>query len=151
MGAAPVISYNYGKNDRTQLRKVFSICIRFITLISIFIFGTAFVCGSSLVGIFSAKGTAVYEIARSGFPIFSFSFLFCGLNIFTSAAFTALSDGKRSAILSFLRTFGLITILLITLPKLIGVAGVWLAVPAAELLTMAVSLIFLKTRLPFST
>ena len=57
--------------------------------------------------VFAEKGTPVYEIARNGFLIFPFSFLFCGLNIFTSATFTALSNGKLSAILSFLRTFGL--------------------------------------------
>lgn len=142
MGAAPVISYNYGKDDPIQLKNVISICLRFIIFLSISICGTALVCGSSLIGIFSAKGTPVYEIAQNGFLIFSFSFLFCGWNIFTSAAFTALSDGTSSAVLSFLRTFGLITVLLLTLPDLIGVTGVWLAVPAAEMLTMIVTLFF---------
>lgn len=142
MGAAPVISYNYGKNDRIRLKNVISICLRFILSLSIFICGTALVFGSSLIGIFSAKGTPVYEIAQNGFLIFSFSFLFCGWNIFTSAAFTALSDGTSSAVLSFLRTFGLITVLLLTLPDLMGVTGVWLAVPAAEMLTMIATLFF---------
>ena len=34
--------------------------------------------------------------------------------------------------------------LLLTLPNLIGVVGVWLAVPIAELFTMIVAVIFLK-------
>lgn len=144
MGAAPVISYNYGKQDGKQLKNVFSICMRFIVFISISIFAIAFIFGSPLVHIFSEKGTPVYEIARNGFLIFPFCFLFCGVNIFTSAVFTALSNGKLSAILSFLRTSGLITVLLLTLPKLLGVTGIWLAVPIAELITMIVSLVFLN-------
>lgn len=144
MGVAPIISYQYGKRDGVQLKKVVSICVRLVILISIFIFGIAIVFGPSLVGIFSAKGTPVYEIARHGFLIFPFGFLFCGLNIFTSATFTALSNGKVSAILSFLRTFGLITVLLLALPHFIGVAGVWLAVPIAEFVTMMVAILFLK-------
>ncbi len=144
MGVAPVISYNYGKSDCVQLKKVFSICLRCIMFISAIIFGTAFLFCPYLVGVFAAKGTPVYEIARNGFLIFSFGFLFCGLNILTSATFTALSNGRLSAILSFLRTFGLIMMLLLTLPNLIGVVGVWLAVPIAELLTMIVAVIFLK-------
>ena len=144
MGTAPVISYNHGKQDGKQLKNVFSICMRFIIVVSVSVFAAAFLFGSPLVGIFSDKGTPVYEIARNGFLIFPFSFLFCGLNIFTSAAFTALSNGKLSAILSFLRTFGLITVLLLTLPNFLGVTGVWLAVPAAELITMIVALIFLN-------
>ncbi len=143
MGTAPVISYNYGKQDTQQLKNVFHICMRFILFSSASVFAAAFLFGSPLVGIFLEKGTTVYEIARNGFLIFPFSFLFCGLNIFTSAAFTAFSNGTLSAILSFLRTFGLITVLLLTLPKLIGVTGVWLAVPVAEGLTMIVSLVFL--------
>lgn len=114
MGAAPVISYNYGKQDEKQLKNVFCICMRFIAFVSISVFTIAFIFGSPLVGIFTEKGTPVYEIARNGFLIFPFSFLFCGLNIFTSATFTALSNGKLSAILSFLRTFGLITVLLLS-------------------------------------
>lgn len=144
MGVAPVISYNYGKQDGKQLKNVFSICMRFIIFVSVSVFLMAFIWGSPLVCIFSEKGTPVYEIARKGFLIFPFNFLFCGLNIFTSAAFTALSNGKLSAILSFLRTFGLIIVLLLTLPNLLGVTGVWLAVPIAELITMIVALIFLN-------
>lgn len=117
--------------------------MRFIVFVSVTVFAVAFIFGPPLVGIFTEKGTPVYEIARNGFLIFPFSFLFCGLNIFTSATFTALSDGKLSAVLSFLRTFGLITVLLSTLPNIWGVTGVWLAVPVAELITMMVSLFFL--------
>jgi len=144
MGVAPIISYNYGKNDSAQLKKVISDGVRFIIFSSVFVFGTAFVSGSALAGIFSEKGTPVYEIVRDGFRIFSFAFLFCGGNIFTSAVFTALSNGKASALLSFLRTFGLITILLLVLPDLLGVTGVWLAVPAAELLTGMVAIGLIK-------
>ena len=143
MGVTPVISYNYGKQDNARLKKVFSICMRFIILVSIVIFGMAIAFGSPLVSLFSEKGTYVYEIARRGFLIFPFSFLFCGMNIFTSATFTALSNGKLSAVLSFLRTFGLIFVLLLILPEFMGVTGVWLAVPIAELFTMVVALAFL--------
>ncbi|MCI8566913.1 MAG: MATE family efflux transporter [Lachnospiraceae bacterium] len=143
MGVAPVISYNYGRQDEKELKNVFSICMRFLVVVSVLIFAAAFLFASPLVGVFSEKGTPVYEIARSGFLIFPFGFLFCGVNIFTSAAFTALSNGTLSAVLSFLRTFGGITVLLLTLPKLWGVTGVWLAVPIAELLTMIVALVFL--------
>ncbi len=144
MGVAPVISYNDGKQDRVQLKKVFSICLRFLIFISVFIFGLSYFFGASLVGCFSERGTPVYEIAGKGFPVFSFSFLFCGLNIFTSSTFTALSNGKASAIVSFLRTFGLILVLLLILPEFLGVEGVWLAEPIAELLTMIVSLVLSK-------
>ncbi len=143
MGAAPVISYHYGGRNEKELQNVFSLCMRFVAAVSVSVFAAAFFFASPLVGVFAGRGTPVYEIARDGLRIFSFGFLFSGVNMFTSAAFTALSNGKLSAILSFLRTFGGITVLLLTLPRLLGVTGVWLAVPAAELLTMIVAFLFL--------
>lgn len=88
-------------------------------------------------------GTPVCEIARQGFLIFPISFLFCGLNIFASATFTALSNGKISAIISALRTFVFISVALLILPQFFDVLGVWIAVPLAELLTTFVSLAFI--------
>ncbi|MCB7318813.1 MATE family efflux transporter [Lacrimispora sp. 210928-DFI.3.58] len=144
MGVAPIISYHYGGGDNLRLKKIFRICLRFISVVSVVIFLLSLVFASPLVAVFSPKGTQVYEIARKGFCIVPFSFLICGFNIFTSAAFTALSNGKLSAILSFLRTFGLITIFLLILPVWMGVTGVWLAVPAAEFMTFIAALILIR-------
>ena len=77
--------------------------------------------------LFAEGSSAVYQIAAEGFSIFSYSFLFCGLNIFTSAMFTALSNGRVSAVLSFLRTFGLLAGGILLLPRIWGITGVWLA------------------------
>lgn len=144
MGVSPVISYQLGAQNHRNLSRIMSICLTFIVSVSVFIFALSMTFGSALVTVFSPAGTPVYEIAAKGFPAFSFSFLFCGVGIFASAAFTALSDGKTSAFISFLRTFGLITLFLMILPDRLGVLGVWLSVPAAELAAMAVSIFCLK-------
>ena len=57
--------------------------------------------------------------------------------------FTAFSNGKISAMLSILRTFIFFIIGMIILPRLMGVNGVWLVVPFAEITTMIVSYIFI--------
>lgn len=143
MGVAPIISYNYGSRNNIQLKYIFKICILFISVASLLVFVFSMVCSSTIVEIFSQKGSNVYEITRSGFYIFSFSFLFCGYNIFTSSMFTALSNGKISAILSFLRTFVFITIDLLTLPSVLNIDGIWLAVPIAEILTLFLTVSFI--------
>ncbi len=53
MGVAPVISYNYGKQDKKQLKNVFCICMRFIMFVSISAFAVALIFGSPLVSIFA--------------------------------------------------------------------------------------------------
>lgn len=146
MGVAPVISYNFGANNYYGLKKIYKICISFIFVGSLFIFALSFINGNSLVRLFTGTNEAVYKIAINGFMIFVFSFLFSGFNIFSSAIFTALSNGKLSALISFLRTFGFIMIGLLLMPQFIGITGVWLAVPIAEILTLCISL-YLNFRL----
>lgn len=140
MGVAPIISYNYGSENIKQLKKVVRICFCFILAISVFVFMFSFFTGESIAKIFAENNENVFEITKNGFSIFSFSFLFSGCNIFASALFTALSNGKVSATISFLRTFGFILIFLLVLPRFLEVRGVWLAIPIAELLTLMLTL-----------
>lgn len=146
MGVAPIISFNYGAKNHGKLRKIYKICVTFITISSLLIFILSFSNGNNLVQLFTGTNKNVYKIATNGFSIFVFSFLFSGFNIFSSAIFTALSNGKVSAIISFLRTFGFIMLGLIVMPKYFGITGVWLAVPIAELLTLCIS-VFLNRKL----
>lgn len=143
MGVAPVISFNYGARCRLRLKNLYRICLRFIAASSAAIFLASLLFGPRLVALFAGSETIVYDIAVPGFLLFSFSFLFSGMNIFSSSTFTALSNGRISALISFFRTFGFIMLCLLILPALIGVNGVWLAVPVAELLTFGVSAYFL--------
>lgn len=136
MGIAPIISYNYGSGNIKRLKKIVRICFYFITGISIFVFLFSMFYRKNIARIFAGNNKNVFEIIKMGFSIFSFSFLFSGYNIFASSLLTALSNGKLSAIISFLRTFGFITIFLLILPKFLKATGIWLAVPFAELLTL---------------
>lgn len=139
MGVAPVIGFNYGNHDAAKQKKVVTISIGFILAASVLMFLASVLAGPCIVGVFAKDDPEVYRIAAEGFRIFSYSFLFCGLNIFTSAMFTALSNGKLSALLSFLRTFGLLAGGILLLPRIWGVTGVWLAVPAAESIMFLIS------------
>lgn len=78
--------------------------------------------GDAVVTVFARRGTMVWQLASHGFSVFAMGFLFSGLNIFSSALFTALGNGKVSAVISFVRTFGLIITSLLILPALLGVA-----------------------------
>ena len=143
-GVSPVISFNYGSKNHNQLKQVFRTSLIFTAVTSLATFLLAQITGSLVVGVFARPGTAVYTLARHGFTIFAFSFLFSGLTIFASALFTALSDGRISAVISFVRTFGLIITSLLVLPFLIGIDGVWLAIPIAEFGGVILSIYYMK-------
>ena len=52
MGVGPVLSYYDGKQDREQLKSVFSLSMRFVLFASVIVFVIAFLFGPSLVQIF---------------------------------------------------------------------------------------------------
>ena len=148
-GIAPIISFKYGTGDRRQLKKLFWHSIIFLSMSA--------VCANLLihwtigpaVSIFAPAGSAVYRITVAGFVMYSPAFLIMGFSIFASALFTAFSDGKTSAILSFSRTFLFIIGAILIFPHVFGKIGIWTAVPVAEglgLLTAITSLIAKRKR-----
>lgn len=141
MGVAPVLSFQAGRGDRAKMRSLLRVGLRLIAGSSVAVFAAALRFDAPLTSLFAPEGTPVYAIAREGLRILPFGFLFCGVNIFASASLTALGDGRRSALLSSLRTFVLTSLLLLTLPRLFGVTGVFLAVPIAEAATCSLAAI----------
>lgn len=146
MGVAPVISYNYGRDHRVLLRRIFKICVGFISVSSVVITVIALLSAPFIVQIFTPVETETYAIAKEGFFLFSINYIFAGINIFASSMFTAFSDGKTSAIISFVRTFVLLVLNILLLPAVLGVTGIWLAVPAAEFFTVFLSLFYFRKK-----
>lgn len=143
MGVAPVISYKYGAQDTDQLKKIIRFCLMFVAVCSL----GAYVLSRLTIGLcltlFTGADTAVYTITMEGFPLYAVSFLFMGVGIFASSMFTAFSNGTVSAVISFARTFVFLVGMLLLLPRILKEPGIWLAVPAAELLGLLVSVGFL--------
>ncbi len=143
-GMAPLVSYNFGAKNRENIKAIFRLSIRIVCLFAAIVLLCAEVFAANLVAVFVPYGSNVHTLATEGLHIFALGFLFSGINIFSSALFTAFSNGKISALISFLRTFVCITIALLTLPHLLGITGVWLAVPLAELVAFMLVLYLLK-------
>lgn len=142
-GVAPRISYSYGSRDEVQLKKIVKYSYITISIFAVLSFVISNVISETLIAAFSAKGSSIFNITLEGFIIFSLGFLVSGLNIFTSGMFTAYSNGKVSAMLSFMRTLVLFVIGIIILPYIFGVNGVWLVVPFAEFITSILGIIYI--------
>lgn len=137
--AAPIISFNYGSKDTAYLKKLFRYCMAIIGSSTLLMIAGSLILVRPLLDLFIPQGGMVYELAYQGYLIFIWNFLFSGFNIFASALFSALSNGKVSALISFLRTFVFIIGAILILPMLWGVNGIWLAIPTAEFLACVVA------------
>jgi len=131
-GVAPIFSYHYGAGQRAELARLLKLSLGVIAGFSLLAFTAARLLAAPLITLFLPAGGHVFTLTLSGLLLFSLSFLLVGFNIFASGFFTALSDGKTSALLSFVRNLAGIVLFLLLLPQELGLAGVWLAVPAAD-------------------
>lgn len=138
IGISPVIGFQYGAGRKDYLRHTYKISMIFTTVSSIFMVVLSVLCSDMIVTIFT-KDPDTYSLASVGFRIFAVNFLFSGINIMSSGIFTALSNGKISALLSFARTLFFLVICLLIFPRILGITGVWTSVPAAEFLTLILS------------
>ena len=95
------------------------------------------------VQVFAAADSAVYRITMQGLPLYAVAFLLMGVGVFASALFTAFSDGKTSAFISFSRTFVFTAAAIVLLPLFFQEWGLWMAVPLAECLGLATAVVCL--------
>lgn len=144
IGIAPILSYHYGAKNLKYVRKIRNESFIFISLVSLGIFMISIASANIIAEGFSSNDEEIKNLITRGIYLFSISYLFSGLNIFNSALFTALSDGKTSALISFLRTFIYIIFSMLIMVLILKTDGVFLAIPVAEILTILTTLIFFK-------
>lgn len=143
VGSAPVIAYHYGADNRGELKELLNKSVKIIAICSACMLLLGEVLAKPLSLIFVSYDGELLELTLRGFHIYSFSFLFAGTAIFGSSFFTALNNGLVSAIISFLRTVAFQVAAVMLFPLIWGIDGIWLSIVAAELMAMAVTVVFL--------
>ena len=143
IGAGPVISYHYGAGNEKELQSLFRKSLLLMLAFCVGLTAAAVVLAGPLSQIFVGYDADLLALTTRGFRLYALSFLAMGFNIFGSAFFTALSNGVLSAAIAFLRTLFFQTAAIFILPVFLDLDGIWLAVTAAELLTLAITGLFL--------
>ena len=135
----PVISYHYGSGNYDMRRRVFRLTSYWILILGALCTIAVWVLRGNIIGLFFTRGSEFFRIAETGILLSLPAVIVVGLNIFASGLFTAYSNGLISGLLSFLRTFVILTVCLFGLSALFGGTGLWIAWPVAEALTLVVS------------
>lgn len=146
VGVAPIIGYNYGKNDRVELKSVIKKSFTIVLLFSILMLFLSQILASPLSYIFVSYDKELMSFTTHAFKIFAYSFLFCGFSIFASSMFTALNNGVISALISFCRSLLFQSVLVITVPLILGLEGIWDANVIAEALAFIFSFSFVLAK-----
>ena len=142
--AQPIISYNYGAGLMRRGRKALRMALGTAALCGAAAFGFTWLCSPWIVGLFLTPDAPAYAIAVRGLPLFAAGYPFFGINVVTIGYYQSIERGRLATGLTVLRGIVLMAFCFLVLPRLAGVAGIWLAVPAAELAVTLLLLVLLR-------
>ena len=143
VGAAPIVGYHYGADNRDELKNLLRRSAILIGGFSVLMCLAGETLGRPLSMLFVGYDPGLLDMTAHAFSIFSIAFLFSGFAIFGSSFFTALNNGLVSAVISFLRTLVFQVSAVIIFPTIWDVDGIWMSIAAAEVMAVAVTAAFL--------
>lgn len=146
IGAGPIVSFHYGAGNQGELQSLLRKSLLLMLAGCAGLTAAAVLLAGPLSRIFVGYDPDLLALTTRGFRLYALSFLAMGFNIFGSAFFTALSNGVLSALIAFLRTLLFQAGAIFILPLFLELDGIWLAVTAAEALTLFITAAFLITQ-----
>lgn len=142
VGSAPIVGYNFGAENTTELKNVFKKSMIVLSVAGVVIAGLAELLAVPLAKLFVGYDSDLSSLTVHAFRITSIAFIFSGITVYSSGFFTALNNGLISAVLSMLRSLVLQITFVFLLPYLFGVEGIWWAMFATEAGAFLVAIIF---------
>lgn len=146
IGSSPLVSYNYGAENHVELKNLFKKSIIIIMVLSVVMLVSSELFCPVFSSIFVGYDKELLDFTVLAFRIYSVKYIFLGINIFSSAFFTALNNGKISAIISFLRAFVFQTVAVFLLPVFFKTDGIWMSAVLSEVISLCVSMYYFITQ-----
>ncbi|MBC2330104.1 multidrug efflux MATE transporter FepA [Listeria swaminathanii] len=148
MGSAiqPLISYYRGAKARQKELETLKIAIivAFSTGVGFLLVG---LLGSNLlVSMFGNFSPEIRELASNGIKLFYTAYLFMGFNFVMMTYFQTSDKVKMATWITISREIIFMVIFLLVLPPIIGIPGVWLAIPISEMIVAASIVFYMKKK-----
>ena len=138
-GTQPLLSSAFGLKHFTQLKLFLRYALITVLILSAIFYLFILWQPDLIVSWFnSEQNQQLQETARQGLLLYFIGIFFAGINILLSIFFTSTEQSLPGQVVSLLRGLFLIVPVALLLSTWLGVPGIWLSFPAAELLTLLV-------------
>ena len=132
-GAQPIIGFNFGARKYKRVKKALLRAIGFATLICIFGFVMIMLFPEQLVSFFSKDNQELVNIGAHGLRLFLMMLPVIGFQIVATSYFQATGKPLMAMFLTLSRQVILFLPFILLLPHLMGLDGVWLSAPFADI------------------
>ncbi|NLT45802.1 MAG: MATE family efflux transporter [Thermotogaceae bacterium] len=140
-GFLPIVGYNYGARKMRRARESVKLASTVTTLIALFSAIIMFLFARQLISIFTDE-TELIEPAIFALRIVILSIPTIGVQVIASGMFQALGKAVPALFLSLLRQIIILIPLILVVPRFLGIDGIWISFPLADLISFAISLVF---------
>lgn len=139
MGLQPIIGYNYGAGRVDRLRRAYLLAVAVATVICVAGM-TLGMAAPRMVGRAFSSDPDLLDHTVVCLRNCLWAFGFVGFQIISTTFFQSIGAPGRSMILSLVRQIIFLIPLIIFLPPVLGVEGVWLSFPISDILATIVTL-----------
>ncbi len=141
-GSQPLFSYYYGKKRTGDVSRLLRLTIITGLVLAVVVILVTNLWADPLVAIFnSERNPAMADLAAVGMHLYFIGYLFAAVNIVACGYLGATEAATWSFVTSLSRGLVAILIFAFILSKLFAMTGIWLAFPAAEAVTLILSVI----------
>lgn len=135
-GIQPIISFYFGAGEKENIKKIFYCGCALAVLLGILFYCCGILFRDEMIYVFNGEqNQELAEIAREGILIYFSAFLLSGVNVVSSALFSCIARPKTAMIISLTRGFFALLPIVLILPRIFGMVGVWMSVPIVEIVT----------------
>lgn len=137
-GMQPIVGFNYGAKKYDRAKKTLKISLMLATVV--FIVGALVIqiAPQLLVGAFN-KDQELMNITVNGLRKYAFAMPIVGISIVGSNFIQSIGKAKMSMLLGLLRQVIVLIPMIMILPNFMGLNGIWLAQPTADIVSAIIT------------
>ena len=145
-GCQPIFGFNYGAQNYDRVKSTFKKAALLVFCVGIIAFCTFQLFPRQIVSIFGTSGTneLYYEFAEKLFRTFLFCTFINGFQPLTGNFFTSIGKAKMGIFVSLTRQIIFLMPLILILPLFMGIDGVLYSAPIADIVTLALIIVFIS-------
>ncbi len=147
MAAQPIIGYNYGARQYPRVRRTLKIAIVAATAFTTAGFLAVELFPGAIIGLFNRSDPGLLRIGVPGMRVLLAAFPVVGFQVVSSNFFQAIGKARISMFLNLLRQVIVLIPMVLILPPLLGIDGVWLSGPIADLAAAAITAVMISREL----
>lgn len=137
-GMQPIVGYNWGAKQHNRALEAFKLTIYYATAVAVIGFLAA-ECFPRFIARWFTTDKELIAITAKGLRIYVLCLAVVGFQVVTTNFFQSIGKAGISIFLSITRQLLFLTPFLLFLPPLLGLDGVWLSTPAADLISAIVT------------